>query len=253
MRSIGRCLLATSFALLLLSTTSSLASAQVPPADPAEVQRITALRDEAAQLLETELPQANGPSSLAVGTGLAALALGLVLIFFLLRGRRARLLLQQQAHADPLTGLANRRRLNERLDEMTVAAVDDAVAVAMVDVDHFKLVNDRFGHEAGDTLLRTVARVIERSVRPDDVVYRYGGEEFCVLLPGSSMAEAEAVAQRIRLAVEGLVLHDISHDLSVSVGVSSGQKRQASATLRRADDALLSAKQLGRNLVVTAS
>jgi len=149
---------------------------------------------------------------------------------------------------DPLTEAGNRRRLDRDLDRHGEQS-HGPVAVLMIDIDHFKGFNDRHGHSAGDDVLQAVTGVIARHLRADDVVYRYGGEEFCVLLPGARTHEAEAIAERIRTAVAA---EDPAggERVTVSIGLSTGAAQQARATLRSADAALYEAKRSGRNRTV---
>lgn len=143
---------------------------------------------------------------------------------------------------DPLTGLANRRRLDEEL-----AAVPIAQAVALVDVDHFKLVNDRFSHQIGDEVLRTLAGLLRAGCRGADLAARYGGEEFAVLLRDLSAAEAFEAAERIRRMVEefdwGIIAAGLA--VTVSIGVALGDPDLISTADRR----LYEAKNAGRNRV----
>jgi diguanylate cyclase (GGDEF)-like protein len=165
----------------------------------------------------------------------------------------------EMVNTDPLTGLANRRRLDGDLNSTlgNLLAAGDPVAFAMVDVDHFKRFNDTYGHPAGDELLRQVAMAIASAVRSNDVVYRYGGEEFCVLLPGASADEARLVAERIRWAVETRAMVDDMGrpvtPVTVSVGVSCRNDLNTEALVAAADGALYAAKQNGRNCVVAAA
>ncbi len=153
------------------------------------------------------------------------------------------------AMIDPLTSLANRRKLEADLAQVERRRNSDGpVAFAMVDVDHFKSFNDTFGHAAGDEVLRRVAEVISGMVRDSDVVYRYGGEEFSILLPGAGVEEARIVAERVRVAVEAL---DVPGGrVTVSVGVADADDPRGLEDLtERADGALYAAKQAGRNRV----
>jgi diguanylate cyclase (GGDEF)-like protein len=150
------------------------------------------------------------------------------------------------AATDPLTGLPNRRRLEESLGRRPAA-------VAMIDIDHFKLYNDRYGHQAGDECLRRVAHVIGANVRESDVVVRYGGEEFAVILDNADEVTALAVAERIRAAVEDLAEpHDAAPRgrVTVSIGVAAGDPATGTAPddlLGAADACLYAAKAAGRN------
>lgn len=162
------------------------------------------------------------------------------------------------AMVDGLTSLGNRRRLDGDLETTLAAAVanDTPVAFAMIDVDHFKQFNDTHGHEAGDVALQTVARVIENNVRATDVVYRYGGEEFSVLLPTATVAEAREAGERIRSAVEHAEITGGETQpggrLTVSVGISTLEAGPAESLKTRADGALYRAKAMGRNCSVLA-
>ncbi len=124
-------------------------------------------------------------------------------------------------------------------------------AVLMIDVDHFKQFNDRYGHTMGDEVLRLVGATLSRHFRKTDVPYRYGGEEFCVLLPETNEAEAMFAGERIRAAVETIDLPVEAH-ITVSIGVSIGPASMISDTLERADGALYAAKEAGRNRVALA-
>jgi diguanylate cyclase (GGDEF)-like protein len=151
---------------------------------------------------------------------------------------------------DPLTGLANRRRLDH--DLATSAVVEEQVGFLMVDIDHFKAFNDRYGHQRGDELLRVVARAISAAVRDTDVVYRYGGEEFSVLLPATDAPTAAIIAERVRASVVTATAGS-EHAVSVSVGVAAQIAPISPAYLvERADAALYAAKQSGRDRVSLA-
>jgi two-component system cell cycle response regulator len=131
------------------------------------------------------------------------------------------------------------------------------LAVLMVDVDHFKLVNDRFGHASGDRALRLIADSLRMNTRVFDSVARYGGEEFIVVMPGTGAAEATAAAERLRLAVEEIKFNaatGLQTPLTVSVGVAcaSSTTVSAEALLQAADTALYDAKRNGRNRVELA-
>lgn len=155
---------------------------------------------------------------------------------------------------EPLTGLQNRRRLD--IDLASIAA-DDAVAYVMVDIDHFKNFNDTNGHAAGDEALRQVSALLQSSVRPMDLVYRYGGEEFCVLLPGATAEEAAVVAERARTAVEAANIPGMENQpagvVTISVGVSDSAFGTPSDLVERADAALYESKRNGRNRVTLSS
>jgi diguanylate cyclase (GGDEF)-like protein len=183
--------------------------------------------------------------ALAAGTATA-----IALLFGLNRRRRDRRLIDT-AFRDTLTGLSNRRRLDDDVLSMVTTAVDRSVIAMMVDVDHFKSFNERFGHALGDKVLKDIAETIAAQVRSTDVAYRYGGEEFCVLLPGTSLDDARIVAERILQAVAELRT-DPSSTVSVSIGLAIGPQRHAANVLNAADGALDDAKRAGRNTIATA-
>ncbi|MEM8705278.1 MAG: GGDEF domain-containing protein [Actinomycetota bacterium] len=158
--------------------------------------------------------------------------------------------LARAATEDPLTGLFSRRWLMRRLNELET--LDQTGAVLMIDIDHFKEVNDTHGHSVGDRVLTAVSSVLTGSMRDGDVV-RYGGEEFLVAITTDARTAA-AVAERARLAVTHASFDDILPDLrlTISVGVAHGSMRRIRELIEAADDALYVAKQSGRNRVVTA-
>ena len=158
---------------------------------------------------------------------------------------------EAQAQADPLTGLPNRRTLEDRTHDLLEHDGDFVVAYA--DLDHFKLLNDLHGHETGDRALRLFARVLRDGVRPRDIPARYGGEEFVVVLPDCTIADARDVADRIRSELAVAIGAATVPDFTVSVGLASAESGEAlSEVIARADGALLQAKQTGRNRVVVA-
>jgi diguanylate cyclase (GGDEF)-like protein len=167
----------------------------------------------------------------------------------------AREALRIKAAHDPLTGLWNHEEIISTLQREMARAKRGGrlVAAVMADIDHFKLVNDSFGHMAGDAVLRAVSnRMIER-VRPYDAVGRYGGEEFLVVLPGCDGEGAAALAERLRLCIcrapmdtpEG----QIPVTISLGVAVSCAEESDAGLLVRAADRALYRAKEKGRNCV----
>ena len=124
----------------------------------------------------------------------------------------------------------------------------------MVDIDHFKTINDRYGHQAGDSVLMTLARLLLQNVRAADVCGRYGGEEFLLLLPKAGSGTAQELAERLRRQIQGLELAELQGSrVTASFGVAEldleGPAISADHLLRRADEALYEAKRLGRNRV----
>ncbi len=167
--------------------------------------------------------------------------------------------LRRQTLMDSLTGIANRRSLDTVMVRHLNRLKSQPLAVAMIDVDDFKHVNDRFGHQVGDIVLRELAGILSRSLRARDFLARYGGEEFCVLMPGISGSRAALVLERLRRAVEEFVFAsaELSNPLhvTVSVGISTSPDdgTQPSELIARSDEALYEAKRLGKNCVISAS
>lgn len=165
--------------------------------------------------------------------------------------------LRQAANQDSLTGLANRRFLMERIKEETQRAArkDSLLAIALMDVDHFKQINDRFGHEVGDVALCEIAGAVRQGVRRYDVYGRWGGEEFLLMLPDTGRDEAVMVLERIRQTIADLAVGDESPiRLSASIGVTLLRHGEdIDDALKRADDALFQAKREGRNRLVVAA
>jgi diguanylate cyclase (GGDEF)-like protein len=163
--------------------------------------------------------------------------------------RRLRGRITEAARTDPLTNLRNRRGLEEVLGQRLRSAVEEGkgLALLMVDIDRFKRYNDQFGHLAADAVLEQLAEVLEASVRESELVGRYGGDEFVVIIPDVAPGDATRLAERLRQQVARLGI------CTVSIGVSTCQDAAASGTvlLDLADAALLAAKQAGRNCVKT--
>jgi len=167
--------------------------------------------------------------------------------------------LQYQSIRDPLTGLYNRRYLEEVLTQELALGQrkQHEIGVVMIDVDHFKRFNDTYGHEVGDYVLQTIATLLKNNVRGSDIACRYGGEEMTLILPESSLEETTAKAEEIREAIAQLTLaHNGKHlgNLTISLGIANFPKHSVtgSALLQTADAALYRAKSAGRNQVVVA-
>jgi two-component system cell cycle response regulator len=161
------------------------------------------------------------------------------------------------ALTDSLTGLYNQRYLISHLRGLLAASPDREVAVLMLDVDHFKQVNDDYGHAAGDRALRALGETLRANTRVFDSLARYGGEEFVVVMPGSNPDEAVAAAERLRAAVEAMTFAPAPggrYRLTVSIGVACAGTgtNTPEALLRDADVALYAAKRAGRNRVIVA-
>ena len=175
------------------------------------------------------------------------------------RERSAKLAAQNQtldriAHEDALTGVANRRRLDEWALEQP-AALPGGIAVALLDIDHFKRINDNYSHATGDLVLREMGAVLRAQARGSDLVARYGGEEFVVVMHGVTEAHVHDFMERLRAAVESHEWTRIGPQLAVttSIGVAQADGRLAfKALLEAADTALYAAKHAGRNRVMLA-
>ena len=163
------------------------------------------------------------------------------------------------ANTDALTGVVNRRRFFEQAEEVFARSAKalHPVSVVMLDIDHFKSINDRFGHRVGDLVLTEFTRRCQSALRPTDWFARLGGEEFAVLLEDTDLATATAVSERIRATINSspLEIEGTSIDLSVSIGVTTATPsiETFDTALSRADKALYDAKDLGRDRVVASA
>ena len=164
--------------------------------------------------------------------------------------------LQELATTDALTGLPNRRVLETSLFEQQHGSISakKTLSLLMIDVDHFKRVNDTYSHETGDLVLKRVAELLRSGTREEDTVSRYGGEEFVVLLRGASHASALAQGERLRAAIAGDTQGQVP--ITISIGVATARAEnwlaEVSLLLSEADKALYVAKRDGRNRVQSA-
>ncbi len=161
----------------------------------------------------------------------------------------------QTAYNDPVTGVNNRAAMDAALDREVELAMRNhtPLSVIMLDIDHFKKINDKFGHIAGDAILKGVGRCLTECIRRSDIVFRYGGEEFAVLLNGTDIDGANFLANRIRSAIEKRAFkHDgLDVNVTLSAGVARLEHGFTGLTLiDAADQALYQAKEQGRNRVV---
>lgn len=158
--------------------------------------------------------------------------------------------LNDEAMTDPLTGLCNRRGFSALAAQ---AESEHEQCVIAIDIDHFKKINDWYGHDAGDAVLVSLAALLRQACRTGDIVSRFGGEEFILLLPDTTLAEAARTAERIRETVCATTF-PFAGTMTISAGVASrdDQSRDREALLRRADEALYEAKAAGRNTVIIA-
>jgi len=212
------------------------------------VRAVTVAAQQYGWLLQ--LPDAN---SISQYTPAAAFLLGKCFVFLMLLHERQSAELEQLALTDSLTGLLNRKgfldhgqRVLQRLSQQ-----QGGYALLMMDMDHFKSINDRHGHAAGDAALRAFADILRQQLRPNDCCGRIGGEEFCALLPGLTPADAFQVAERVRRSFTEQPFQTPAGLLyaSVSIGVHGQPASPASieTVMQRADSALYEAKALGRN------
>src|SRR5205807_9874806 len=165
--------------------------------------------------------------------------------------------LLSEAETDPLTGIGNRRRLSAALTSGLAHAERhcESLAVIEVDLDHFKVVNDRLGHDAGDQVLRAVAKTLEDLVRPYDTVVRVGGDEFIVVCPGTDAVGASALAERLRQGIPDAcrsVFEGWAQTASVGWAIFPLDRDAAPQLLEQADRALYAAKRAGRDRVMAA-
>jgi diguanylate cyclase (GGDEF)-like protein len=163
--------------------------------------------------------------------------------------------LERLANFDPLTGLYNRQAILGKLHELINHAkrYKEDFSLSMLDIDHFKKVNDRYGHLTGDEVLEKIASLIYRNIRDTDIAGRYGGEEFIIILPQADSSAAMVVAERIRNIIENAEMKDSAGNvfaITVSLGISIWEHGEdAYSLISRADEALYNAKENGRNRV----
>lgn len=171
--------------------------------------------------------------------------------------KRSNELLLELSNTDHLTGLFNRRYLMEALDREVQRANrnNGTVSLIMMDIDHFKKINDTHGHLQGDVVLQKVALLLQKELRTYDIAARYGGEEFVAVLPDTSLKEAFNVADRVRLSISGMRFAGSLSTAQVTssfgiANLASSQSDDIDELLRSADDALYRAKEQGRNCIV---
>ena len=183
--------------------------------------------------------------------------IGTAFIVVVMANERVALMHKTAAMTDPLTGLFNRRAFLEAADLLIAKRADKSlpVSVLLFDLDHFKSINDRFGHAAGDNTIKVFAKIAAANLRASDVICRFGGEEFAAIMPGSS-TDASIVAERLRVAFQNAGSEILNHKVgvTVSIGVATAiPPVQFDALLAQADAALYRAKSNGRNRTEFAS
>ncbi len=162
---------------------------------------------------------------------------------------------QQQSRTDALTQLANRRRFDEQAEREVRHSRQSGMPLALliIDIDHFKQINDRFGHPAGDSVLQAVAQTLHEAVLGADLLARIGGEEFAILLTDTGLENARRVAARIHDRLAQADMAAIGQRVTVSIGIAAlGAGQSLGDLLRQADEALYTSKQLGRNRTTVA-
>jgi diguanylate cyclase (GGDEF)-like protein len=220
------------------------------------------LRDPEAQLFTFLNGAGRWLAWLAIA-GLAVAGLAIIILISRLQGRREQLTLlntelARLASIDPLTGLRNRRAIDQYLHDALSAARrhDQALSVLVMDIDHFKAINDTLGHHSGDAVLEHTARVLEKALRTEDAIGRWGGEEFLVVLPSTDEEGALRVTERLRRALAQDQPEEArSHGLTVriTIGVAEWRQDEMDELVRRADSALYLGKAAGRDNVQVSS
>lgn len=184
----------------------------------------------------------------------------ILLAILLVAMTKERLELDQRtkAHTDPLTGALNRRALMTKGERLVRRHQMESknLCLLYLDIDHFKALNDRVGHSGGDDVLSKFVEVVHDNIRPTDLLFRIGGEEFCCLLPYTALSQAEQAAERIRERIESTTIHvpGSPENVTISIGVASTHcfGYALDTLMRSADKAVYDAKRQGRNRVVTA-
>jgi len=160
--------------------------------------------------------------------------------------------LKRLAVTDGLTGLYNHRHSLDLLGKMleTSDSRQRPITVMLMDLDFFKTINDTYGHQAGDEVLKKVARVVKSMIRQDDFAGRYGGEEFIVVLDNCSQETGRLIAERIRATIEATTYEQIDKTITISIGLATWHGESVVALVKKSDELLYQAKRDGRNRVV---
>ena len=172
-----------------------------------------------------------------------------IVTYFLHRMHKQHLIIKRQTQTDSLTGLLNRQQMNKNIDD--IIKNEQPISLIMMDIDHFKTINDTFGHTVGDDVLVQLAQILLQLPKPINS-YRFGGEEFLLLLPKTDAQQAAQIAETLRQQVSAAVFLSINTTLTISLGVATNTASDTSQTLlKRADNMLYLAKQKGRNRTET--
>ena len=176
----------------------------------------------------------------------------------LISSRNARMQFEHQASVDALTGVHNRHWMDESFPRALSRCMRNKqpVTLMIADIDFFKRVNDTYGHLVGDVALKTVAKCMAKNLRPFDLLVRYGGEEFALLLPGTGHVGADTLAERLRSMIAGCKIRsgNVQFQVTISIGIAfAHDEKTLEVLLEEADHALYRAKELGRNRVEIAS
>ncbi len=222
---------------------------------------VLTLRAGAALLSHGELAQPDNNLPLNPAQLIAFIAVMMTSLlgtigFILLVKERTDREIMHLAMTDSLTRIPNRHALIERAEQALMRRSGAPLAFMMIDVDHFKLINDKYGHPAGDEVLRSVAALLAERLRKQDMLGRYGGEEFCVIAPDTELTGALTLAEALRetISAASFVTETGTLSVSISIGISlcpANAKRELKDMLAEADAALYSAKRSGRNRVVS--
>lgn len=191
------------------------------------------------------------PSQIVVLLALQGLMIISGLGYVLVKKERLSRELKTCADTDPLTGLYNRRAFLLLANQLIKSAIrrQESMALLVLDIDHFKRINDRYGHGVGDRIIANLAQTMRQTLRQSDVACRYGGEEFVILLPDCDKAMAVQVAERLRQAVEKGAPGIVFYTVSIGVAAASGEQIRLEELINRADLAMYRAKDMGRNRV----
>ncbi|WP_227028708.1 GGDEF domain-containing protein [Azotobacter chroococcum] len=193
-----------------------------------------------------------------IGMMLDATLLALALTYRFRVTQAEKLRAEQLATRDPLTGIDNRRAFHDRALPLWNRArrEDRELSLILLDIDHFKAINDTHGHAGGDRVLVATARLLESALRKQDVLARWGGEEFILLLPETGLSEAAHLAERLRAALEGLRLQHEGQDIAITASFGIARRKAGQPDLDRlvaeADELLYRSKEMGRNRISVA-